>query len=418
MRKNIAGILYFWLRDSINGGTLEGTDESANLSIQVSLDGADYVVGSGVISAVKDKLGAYIGKYKYAYTQSESNVNVFSHIITHSDSTYKVDPEDIYTDNYSIPGGKMDLVDAPNSLAVGVIQSGLSKPSTAQTISSNSDITNIKINTDKLQFDGSNNVKSVKNATTAGISDFNTTEKASITAASPSSGDVILAASQPRYAPSKAGDAMALTSDERTAINTNLSSIHGAGLWGSGITYDNTITIITELTDHTRLPLTEVTCKSASGAGLQSVKTDVNGLSITTLPDGDITVLAWLTGYTFESTIETISGNTTITLTGTPIAIPIPEIGLQAVTFKVRSPNGNGYIKDAIVKAYISDEFEVSDVTISNQVTEAETDINGECILYLIKSGIFLIEIFADDERIRHKDVVITSDDVKGFETY
>jgi hypothetical protein len=41
----------------------------------------------------------------------------------------------------------------------------------------------IKTQTDKLQFDGSNNIKSVKNATSAGTTDFNATEKASITTA-------------------------------------------------------------------------------------------------------------------------------------------------------------------------------------------------------------------------------------------
>lgn len=47
-------------------------------------------------------------------------------------------------------GDKMDLVDAPNSTAITAIQSGLSKPATAQTISSNSDITAIKAKTDNL----------------------------------------------------------------------------------------------------------------------------------------------------------------------------------------------------------------------------------------------------------------------------
>ena len=41
----------------------------------------------------------------------------------------------------------------------------------------------IKAQTDKLTFDGSNNIKSVKNATDLGTADFNATEKASITAA-------------------------------------------------------------------------------------------------------------------------------------------------------------------------------------------------------------------------------------------
>ena len=41
----------------------------------------------------------------------------------------------------------------------------------------------IKTQTDKMQFDVSNNIKSVKNATTAGTADFNATEKASITTA-------------------------------------------------------------------------------------------------------------------------------------------------------------------------------------------------------------------------------------------
>ena len=46
---------------------------------------------------------------------------------------------------------KYDLIDAPNSTAVTAIQNGLSKPGTAQAISSNSDITTIKGTTDKLE---------------------------------------------------------------------------------------------------------------------------------------------------------------------------------------------------------------------------------------------------------------------------
>ena len=47
-------------------------------------------------------------------------------------------------------GAKMDLVDAPNATAVTAIQSGLSKPGTAQTITSNADVTAIKAKTDNL----------------------------------------------------------------------------------------------------------------------------------------------------------------------------------------------------------------------------------------------------------------------------
>ena len=48
---------------------------------------------------------------------------------------------------------KNDLVDAPNTTAVTAMQNGLSKPTTPQTITSNSDITAIKGQTDKLAFD-------------------------------------------------------------------------------------------------------------------------------------------------------------------------------------------------------------------------------------------------------------------------
>jgi hypothetical protein len=43
-----------------------------------------------------------------------------------------------------------------------------------------------------------------------------------------------LAASQPNYAPAKAGDAMTLTSGERSAIDSELSGTHGSGQWGGG----------------------------------------------------------------------------------------------------------------------------------------------------------------------------------------
>jgi hypothetical protein len=102
----------------------------------------------------------------------------------------------------------------------------VSKPGTAQTISSNSDITAIKAKTDLLTFDGSNNIKSVKNATDLGTADFNATEKASITTAAGSASPNVNVSSMNTDAISaSAVSAAAVTKIQSgTATAANLSS--------------------------------------------------------------------------------------------------------------------------------------------------------------------------------------------------
>lgn len=58
----------------------------------------------------------------------------------------------------SLLGSKMDLIDAPNVTAITAIQNGLSKPGTAQMIVSNSDITAIKSQADKMLFDSNSHI--------------------------------------------------------------------------------------------------------------------------------------------------------------------------------------------------------------------------------------------------------------------
>jgi hypothetical protein len=87
----------FWLIDTVSGGPVTGSDESSNMSAQVSLDGANYVAGSGVISAVKNSSSAYIGKYIYTPSIAEYAVGLFGAIITHTNPDYKVEPIELFT---------------------------------------------------------------------------------------------------------------------------------------------------------------------------------------------------------------------------------------------------------------------------------------------------------------------------------
>ena len=105
------------------------------------------------------------------------------------------------TDSLTFTGANVNaeskVTAAPTDMALNSTvakDATVGKPGTAQTISSNSDITAIKAKTDSLSFTG-------------------TDVKATL------DGELVtLAATQGSYAPAKAGDAMALTSGERTSL--------------------------------------------------------------------------------------------------------------------------------------------------------------------------------------------------------
>jgi hypothetical protein len=114
----------------------------------------------------------------------------------------------------------MDLIDAPNTTALAAIGSAVWNATTRVlttfgfmvNTNANSTETAIKNQTDKLLFDGSNNVKS---APQTGVTVATNNDKA---------GYGLTAAYDPAKTASQAGDAMTLTSGERTSVASTIAT--------------------------------------------------------------------------------------------------------------------------------------------------------------------------------------------------
>jgi hypothetical protein len=112
--------------------------------------------------------------------------------------------------------------------------------------------------------------------------------------------DATLAASQPNYAPAKAGDAMTLTSAYDAAktaaptvdaIDTQLSSTHGSGTWGSGSGGSGARTVVITVTDADDVALQGVSVRaSQSNVSKGEGVTDVSGQATLNLDDGSYVI--------------------------------------------------------------------------------------------------------------------------------
>ena len=122
-----------------------------------------------------------------------------------------------------------------------------------------------------------------------------------------------------------------LTDADKAAIAQaaadDITADHGSGPYGAGLTYANTITLVAEDSSLAGLPGVSWTFKNATGLGIQVAKTDLNGDGTTTLPNGLITVICAVEGYTFAIFTVTVAGDQTITATGTPLPMPVPPTG-------------------------------------------------------------------------------------------
>ncbi len=263
----------------------------------------------------------------------------------------------------------------------------------------------------KLLFDGSGNVKStpqtdvtlaasqhvivdsgtvtnLTNAPTAG--DFTAAMKTSLSAATPT---VTLAATQSLYAPAKAGDAMALTSSERTtlagvfwsvltsAITTAGSiglalktlaadfanMITGSGGYtpmytttalsngpsggsGSGLSGPSSVTLTFVDADTNPVPLAEFTLLSSDKSSVIGPgRADSNGVATFGTNDGDYYVTTQATSTVlFADAALTVSGTTTQTITGSS-NVPAASADPGACTIYDTTREHDDTIKDGVV---------------------------------------------------------------------
>jgi hypothetical protein len=227
-------------------------------------------------------------------------------------------------------------------------------------------------------------------------------------------GDFLITHSNPNYAV----ELITVDFVDIGAIDTLLSATHGAGLWGSGETYSNTITIITQDTNNNRIPNVDITFKNENGEGIQKVKTDLNGDGSTTLPSDTVDVVPWCVGYTFTPSTETIDGDTTITITGEKIVIPVPSPGLQNISAYVYHPNGNGPAVGAIMVADVMLPSVANQIIMSNQITSSVADSTGLVLISVLKGARVSVKIMFGGMTLRNKSFTVTTDDIMNLEDY
>jgi hypothetical protein len=226
---------------------------------------------------------------------------------------------------------------------------------------------------------------------------------------------VTLAASQPNYAPLLAsGYTVAPTTSQ---IDSQLTATKGSGPWGSTQTYANTITMQTRTTTGAGIPSVPVSFKNGSGTGLQLAITDVNGNATTTLPDGAITVLAAVSGYSFRVKTVTVSGNGTIIDTGTAITVTSPIGGAQTVYF---GATDLGLIADStsIWSATLYQTNQATGQTILTSKTISAKWMIDHFEFQIAKGSKVAITGKSGQTQSYFKVITITNDATKALSTY
>lgn len=186
----------------------------------------------------------------------------------------------------------------------------------------------------------------------------------------------------------------ALSTAGVTAIDTELSGVHGAGAWGpigSAGTFTVTITV-EDANTHATLQSVLITIKdSLDTTIMDQQRTNNSGVALTSLNAATFTVhVAMVAGYsTIAGQTLVVTGNQAVTYYLTPISIPSPPApGLSSVVFYAYL-NGvaqAGYRCNAYLE---SNNQATSDELQSQVVATGTTDSNGRCILYLIQTGQF-----------------------------
>lgn len=224
------------------------------------------------------------------------------------------------------------------------------------------------------------------------------------------------------------GDEMALTAPAITAIDTELSATHGAGSWESaGVATGAQIVVIT-VNDTLGFPVPSasvVVRNNADNATLGFYVTNNNGQITANLdnsPAGQpYKVRLGKVGYMFTIPENlTVLGDTNQTYTGAFVDPGVPVAGLQTLSGNIKLLTGEAE-PNATVRAVIASMPQHVDVSVlSNVVSEAETDSNGNFSLYLIKGASVTLYISQDvnGRRFWQKTITVTDDNNRNIVEY
>jgi hypothetical protein len=282
------------------------------------------------------------------------------------------------------------VVSAANGCAGSNLDAAVSSrsaPATAQAISSNADMTAIKTQTDKLQFDGSNNIKSVKNA--IGATDFNATEKASLNASTPNA---------------------SVTVDTSAIASAVASAINRAGLYS--------ITLQVNDINGLAIPGVNVYFVNTSGVTVRQAQTNSNGgvdpAQNLSLDAGSFTVKAFKAGYSIPNISIAVSANATVTMVGTAHSATQPEANYQTAYIQLANTD-----TDAVIFADpLPDTGQVISSAILTGHRVMGALVNGRLEIVLVKGGIYEVIARTGTKVFLSKTITVTSDDIHDLRSY
>jgi len=123
----------------------------------------------------------------------------------------------------------------------------------------------------------------------------------------------------------QAGDAMTLTTGERSAIasevNTTLSAEHGAGSWESGGAGSGARTVTVTVTDGTD-PLEGARVRLTRNLESYVLSTDTSGQAVFNLDDGTWQLAVTLAGYQYSGSTITVNGDESVAVVMTAVTLP------------------------------------------------------------------------------------------------
>ena len=151
------------------------------------------------------------------------------------------------------------------------------------------------------------------------------------------------------------------------AIRAGITADHGSGAYGAGGAGVHTISIITELADHTRVGNVHVAVYNDNGDFVKDCTTSSNGTATITLDDGTFTFPGFLMLYNIAIVSQAISANATVTITCVPAAEPAPTAGVQTMRFSARAMGASVLDTSAVITAtFTTPNEDVNGATISS----------------------------------------------------
>jgi hypothetical protein len=228
------------------------------------------------------------------------------------------------------------------------------------------------------------------------------------------------------HAVAEEGDEMVLSAAGNTAVaaqvDTTLTASHGAGAWGPG-TGSGAFEVIVDLVDGDTLPIPDASVEivNDSGVSLQGMKiSDANGRTTGwRLNAGTYKVRARKSFVDFGGDFEfTISGNGTITVTGSVQTPSASSVGQQTVYGYATHGDGSA-AASGIVEAIPANENQiVTGKMLSLKKIQRPINASGYFEIPLVQGGQYRVFESWGGQQFFRRTLTVTTDATKDLSTY